>query len=60
MIYKTPIHIVAARRSPIGRFGGGLKKFPAPDLATRTAEATVPEALRPYLGGDEVLKPVAP
>ncbi len=50
MIYETPIHIVSARRSPIGRFGGGLKKITAPDLATRTAEATVPEALRPHIG----------
>ena len=50
MIYKTPIHIVAARRSPIGRFGGGLKKITASELAARTAEATAPEALRPHIG----------
>jgi len=50
MIYKTPIHIVAARRSPIGRFGGGLKKTTASELAARTAEATAPDALRPHIG----------
>ena len=50
MVYETPIHIVAARRSPIGRFDGGLKKFTAPELASHTAEATVPEALRPHIG----------
>ena len=50
MIYKSPIHILAARRSPIGRLGGGLKKFTAHELATRAAEATVPEALCPHIG----------
>ena len=49
MVYETPIHIVAARRSPIGRFDGGLKKFTAPELAGRTAEVTVPEVLRPHI-----------
>ena len=53
MVYETPIHIVAARRSPIGRFDGGLKKFTAPELASHTAEATVPEALRPHI--DQVI-----
>ena len=50
MVYETSIHIVAARRSPIGRFDGGLKKFTAPKLASHIAEATVPEALRPHIG----------
>ena len=50
MVYETPIHIVAARRSPIGRFDGGLKKFTAPELASHTAEASVPAALRPHIG----------
>ncbi len=50
MVYEAPIHIVAACRSPIGRFDGGLKKFTAPELASHTAEATVPEALRPHIG----------
>lgn len=49
MVYKTSIHIVAARRSSIGRFDGGLKKFTAPELAGRTAEVTVPEVLRPHI-----------
>jgi len=39
MIYTTPIHIAAAKRSPIGRFGGGLAAFTAPELAARTVEA---------------------
>ncbi len=46
----NPVHIVAARRSPIGRFGGGLKSVPAADLALAVAEAVVPEALRPEVG----------
>ena len=50
MIYETPIHIVAARRSPIGRFGGSLKNFTALELATRIAETTVPETLRSHIG----------
>ncbi len=50
MIYETPIHIVAARRSPIGQFGGSLKNFTALELATRIAETTVPETLRSHIG----------
>ena len=50
MVYETPIYIVTARRSPIGRFGGGLKNFTAIDLAGHVAEATVQETLRPYIG----------
>ncbi len=50
MVYETPIHIVAAHRSPIGRFDGGLKNFTATDLAGHIAKVTVPETLRPYIG----------
>lgn len=46
----NPVHIVAARRSPIGRFGGGLKSVPAAELALAVAEVVVPEALRPEVG----------
>jgi acetyl-CoA C-acetyltransferase len=41
-----PIHIVAAKRSPIGRFGGGLKDSPPSELATQVAAAVLPDALR--------------
>ena len=44
------IHIVAARRSPIGKFGGGLKDIPAADLATHVAEAILPQTLREHVG----------
>ena len=47
------VHLVAARRSPIGRFGGGLKDFRAADLAFAVADATVPQALRAKL--DQVI-----
>ena len=46
----TPVHLVDAKRSPIGRFGGGLKSLSAADLALAVAEAVVPESLRPEIG----------
>jgi acetyl-CoA C-acetyltransferase len=46
MKFQTPLYIVAARRSPIGRFGGGLKSLAAADLALHVAEAMVPVAAR--------------
>ena len=46
----TPVHLIDAKRSPIGRFGGGLKSLSAADLALAVAEAVVPEALRPEIG----------
>jgi acetyl-CoA C-acetyltransferase len=45
-----PVHIIAAKRSPIGRFGGGLKSISAADIATAIADATVAEALREHIG----------
>ncbi len=45
-----PVHIIEAKRSAIGRFGGGLKSVPAADLAHAVAEAVVPAALRPHIG----------
>ncbi len=48
-----PVYVVHARRTPIGRFGGGLKSRSAADLALAAAEATVPEALRSAL--DQVI-----
>lgn len=44
------VHLVAAKRSPIGRFGGGLKSLSAADLAVAVAEAVVPESLRSEIG----------
>lgn len=53
MIFSKPIHIVAARRSPIGRFGGGLKSLTAAELATQVAASIVPAALKPHV--DQVI-----
>ncbi|MBI4027179.1 MAG: thiolase family protein [Verrucomicrobia bacterium] len=39
MKYTQPIHIVAARRSPIGRFGGALKSLSAAELAEQVCAA---------------------
>ena len=50
MFHPRPIHIVAAKRSPIGRFGGGLKSVPAADLAFAVADAILPGELRPHIG----------
>ena len=49
MKYTQPIYLVAARRSPIGRFGGGLQSLPAVDLALPVAEALVPATLKPAI-----------
>ncbi|MDH4454448.1 MAG: acetyl-CoA C-acyltransferase [Verrucomicrobiota bacterium] len=49
MIYSTPVHIVDARRSPIGRLGGGLRSLSAADLALPVAQAIVPESLKPAI-----------
>jgi acetyl-CoA C-acetyltransferase len=46
----TPVHLVDARRSAIGRFGGGLKDLAAVDLACAVAEQVVPAGLRPHIG----------
>ena len=44
------VHIIEAKRSPIGRFGGGLKSLSAADLACAVANAVVPETLRAHIG----------
>jgi acetyl-CoA C-acetyltransferase len=49
MIFSEPIHLVDVRRSPIGRFGGGLKTIAPADLALPIAEAIVPAALKPHI-----------
>jgi len=45
-----PVHLVAAKRSPIGRFGGGLRSLSAAELAFAVGEAVVPEPLRCEVG----------
>jgi len=39
--YQNPIHLVAARRSPIGRFGGALQGVSAVELALQVAAPVV-------------------
>jgi acetyl-CoA C-acetyltransferase len=39
--YRSPIYVGAAVRSPIGRFGGSLKRFSAPALATLALQECV-------------------
>lgn len=46
MKYDPPLYIVGAKRSPIGRLGGGLAAVAAADLALQVARSLVPEALR--------------
>lgn len=46
MLYSQPIYLVAARRSPIGRFGGGLKSLTAVDLSIPVAQEVVPDSLK--------------
>lgn len=45
-----PVHIIDAKRSPIGRFGGGLKSISATDLGLAIADAVVPAGLRQHIG----------
>jgi acetyl-CoA C-acetyltransferase len=47
MKFDLPVYLTDARRSPIGRFGGGLKSLPPADLALIVAESIVPVPLRP-------------
>ena len=46
----NPVHLVAAQRSPIGRFGGGFKSLSAADLAVTVARTVVSESLRSEVG----------
>jgi acetyl-CoA C-acetyltransferase len=48
-----PVHLITAKRSAIGRFGGGFKSLPAAELAHAVASAVVPEVLRAHL--DQVI-----
>jgi acetyl-CoA C-acetyltransferase len=53
MKYTQPIYLVDARRSPIGRFGGGLKSLTPADLALHVSEAIVATPLKPAI--DQVI-----
>lgn len=46
MIYHTPVFITDARRSPIGRLGGGLRSLSATDLVLPVAQAMMPDELK--------------
>ncbi len=46
MKYTQPVYIVAGRRSPIGRFGGGLKSLTPLELLLPVAEEVVPDSLK--------------
>lgn len=41
MKYQQPVYLVAAKRSPIGRFGGSLKALSAVEIARQTVLGTV-------------------
>jgi acetyl-CoA C-acetyltransferase len=49
MIYTAPVYITAAKRSPIGRLGGGLQTLSATDLALPVAESLLPDELKPAI-----------
>ena len=53
MNYHTPVYLADARRSAIGRFGGGLKSLSPAALALPVAQAVVPATLRPAI--DQVI-----
>ncbi len=46
MLNRSGIPLFAARRSPVGRFGGGLRDIAPADLAVAVAASILPEALR--------------
>jgi len=53
MKWNSPVYIVDAKRSPIGRFCGGLKDLSAADLVHAVGQAMLPDALKPSV--DEVI-----
>lgn len=44
-----PVYIIEAKRTPIGRFGGGLKDLSATDLGLALGEAILAKELRPHI-----------
>ncbi len=49
MKYKQPIFITEAKRSPIGRLGGGLASVTSSDLVVQLAQSMVPKGLRQHV-----------
>ena len=49
----SPVFIVEARRTPIGRFGGSFKTSSAADLAVAVASTAISESLKPHI--DQVI-----
>jgi acetyl-CoA C-acetyltransferase len=44
-----PVYIIDARRTPIGRFGGGLKAITASELGHALGDAMLPQELRAHI-----------
>lgn len=44
-----PVYIIEAKRTPIGRFGGGLKTLSAAELGHGLGEAMLPKELRAHI-----------
>jgi acetyl-CoA C-acetyltransferase len=44
-----PVYIIDAKRTPIGRFGGGLKAFTAAELGHALGDAMLPSELRAHI-----------
>jgi acetyl-CoA C-acetyltransferase len=44
-----PVYIIEAKRTPIGRFGGGLKALTAAELGHLLGDAMLAKELRPYI-----------
>lgn len=44
-----PVYIIEAKRTPVGRFGGGLKALSPTDLGHTLGEAMLPQELRPHI-----------
>lgn len=44
-----PVYIIEAKRTPIGRFGGGLKALTAAELGHALGEAMLPKELRAHI-----------
>jgi acetyl-CoA C-acetyltransferase len=53
MKWSTPIYVVEAKRTPMGRFCGGLKEMSPTDLALAVAQTVMPDELEGQV--DEVI-----
>jgi acetyl-CoA C-acetyltransferase len=45
----SPVYLIDARRTPIGRFGGGLKDLTATQLGHALGDAMLPQTLRAHI-----------